>query len=111
MQQLLHRYMSIYNLKLFDKSILKIKGTDNVEYELIAQLDRALYSREEIRIEYEGHLIKPKKIPPAIKNGAKGSGTVNGEAINFQLTILPQPSIKLARKVFGERIKVEKLNE
>ncbi|NES64671.1 MAG: hypothetical protein F6K24_05125 [Okeania sp. SIO2D1] len=110
--------MSIYNFGLFTKSTLVFTGNDDQEHTLIAQLDRATsdqarveigHADTRIEIEYEGHLINPKTLPDAIANGSIGTGNINGEEMRIELVPTQQPSIAIARNVFGDRIKVKRL--
>ncbi|NEP62465.1 MAG: hypothetical protein F6K31_36975 [Symploca sp. SIO2G7] len=57
-------------------------------------------------VTYVGHCVEPRSLPPEIKAGAVGTGIVNGEEGEIRLLPVDQPSIGLARRVFGDRIKI-----
>lgn len=107
--------MNIYTLGLFTKSILTFEVEGEI-IQLICQLDQTGGSslREEIgtlepTISYEGHLITPQNLPSNLADGSIGEGVINGEQIRVQLLKSPQPSINLARRIFGDRLRVKKL--
>ncbi|NET55466.1 MAG: hypothetical protein F6K47_04515 [Symploca sp. SIO2E6] len=125
--------MTIYQNKLFNLSELTFKVKDSSSLDSLgnpisandstivikAQLDgigfaKTLYiaspdtgKTDETDITYIGHCVEPRSLPPEIKAGAVGTGVVNGEEGEIRLLPVDQPSIGLARRVFGDRIKIK----
>ena len=122
----------IYNSSLFTLSELsfQVKNVDSLDsmgnpttteslITIKAQLDGIGFSKspyiasqdmgktEETDLIFIGHCVDPKSLPPGIEPGAVGTGVINGELGEVKLLPSDQPSIALARQVFGDRIKVK----
>jgi hypothetical protein len=106
----------------FEKSTLRFKCGVIIE----ATLDRPVFSpntREgradgetQGEVIYDGHVTKVwvnsvlqpnKKIPIELLDGAKGDGVVNGVNGDIFFLATDQTSVKLAGKIFGDRIRIE----